>query len=71
MLAYCTKRDASTTKMLVPHSYKFEDCRRALAEFVICDEQAFMVVEGDRSFENHKGDTTPKDVEKCLMECGT
>ncbi|WOL08247.1 zinc finger BED domain-containing protein RICESLEEPER 2-like [Canna indica] len=47
MLAYCTKGDASTTKMLVPHSYKFEDCRRVLAEFVISDEQTFTVVEGN------------------------
>ncbi|KAF7820677.1 zinc finger BED domain-containing protein RICESLEEPER 2-like [Senna tora] len=31
---------------LVPYTYNQEECRKALAEFVICDEQPFRVVEG-------------------------
>ncbi|KAF7822115.1 zinc finger BED domain-containing protein RICESLEEPER 2-like [Senna tora] len=31
---------------LVPYTYNQEECRKALPEFVICDEQPFRVVEG-------------------------
>ncbi|KAF7825389.1 zinc finger BED domain-containing protein RICESLEEPER 2-like [Senna tora] len=33
------------TKSLVPHTYNVEECRKSLAEFVICDEMPFCVVE--------------------------
>ncbi|KAL9690736.1 hypothetical protein QQ045_011144 [Rhodiola kirilowii] len=66
--------------------YNLEDCRRAVAEFVICDEMPFKVVEG-RHFidedwrlqkrilnfclvENHKGETIGREIERCLREWG-
>ena len=38
------EEDGSSTKLSV--GYNLEDCRRAVAEFVICDEMPFKVVEG-------------------------
>ncbi|KAF7839761.1 zinc finger BED domain-containing protein RICESLEEPER 2-like [Senna tora] len=58
MLAYLQQSStvgSGPMKSLVPHTYKVKECRKSLAEFVICNEMPFRVVEGHgfRKYSNH------------------
>ncbi|KAF7838952.1 zinc finger BED domain-containing protein RICESLEEPER 2-like [Senna tora] len=63
------------TKSLVPHTYNVEECRKSLAEFVICDEMPFRVAKGHgfRKYSNclePRGETIGNAIEKCLLGWG-
>lgn len=58
MLNFTVKRvggeNATPTSLLKNHVYKYEECRKALAKMIICDELSFRFVEGEGFVEYSK-----------------
>ncbi|KAF7821751.1 zinc finger BED domain-containing protein RICESLEEPER 2-like [Senna tora] len=73
VLGFEPKKDGGGNNMIkAPQVYDVEECRKAIAIFVIADEHPFKVVEGEAAFKSHLREASSieakNEVEKYLAE---